>query len=50
MKKKSLLVEDFPVELKNQLKIQALKENMTLKAFIVKALGEYVGWKKRGKK
>jgi hypothetical protein len=45
VEKKSLLIEGFPVELKNQLKIQALKENMTLKAFIVKVLGEYVGWK-----
>jgi hypothetical protein len=42
MKTSSLLVEDFPVELRKNLKIRALLEDTTLKELIVRVLTEYL--------
>jgi S-adenosylmethionine synthetase len=42
MKTSVLLVKGFPVELRKRAKMQALKEDLSLKAIIIKAVEEYL--------
>ena len=37
-----LFVRDFPVDLRKRAKMQALKEDVSLKAIIIKAVEEYL--------
>jgi len=42
MKESVLLIKGFPVELRKQAKMQALKEETSLKGLVIKAVEQYL--------